>query len=63
VEDVSSPCLLFQTLVTYTTDLLELIYDMALKRLVNDRQYPLEMLEIGLKFDPYFSVRGMLLCY
>jgi hypothetical protein len=49
------------TLVTYTTDLLELIYDMALKRLVNDRQYPLEMLEIGLKFDPYFSVRGTFL--
>jgi hypothetical protein len=46
------------TLVTYTTDLLELIYDMALKRLVNDRQYPLEMLEVGLKFDPYFSIRG-----
>jgi hypothetical protein len=49
------------TLVTYTTDLLELIYDMALKRLVNDRQYPLEMLEIGLKFDPHFSVRGTFL--
>ena len=49
------------TLVTYTTDLLELIYDMALKRLVDDRQYPAEMLEIGLKFDPSFSVRGTLI--
>jgi hypothetical protein len=46
------------TLVTYTEELLELIYEMALRRLVNDRQYPLEMLEVGLKFDPFFSIRG-----
>ncbi len=46
------------TLVTYTDELLELIYDMALKRLVHDRHYPLEMLEAGLAFDPFFSIRG-----
>lgn len=46
------------TLVTYTEELLELIYDMALKRLVNDRNYPLEMLDAGLVFDPFFSIRG-----
>jgi hypothetical protein len=47
------------TLVTYTDELLELIYDMALKRLVHDRFYPAEMLEAGLKFDSYFSIRGL----
>lgn len=47
------------TLVTYTEELLELIYEMALKRLVADRQYPLEMLDMNLKFDPYFSIRGL----
>lgn len=47
------------TLVTYTEELLELIYDMALKRLVHHFQYPREMLEIGLKFDPCFSIRGL----
>jgi HAD superfamily 5'-nucleotidase-like hydrolase len=47
------------TLVSYTEDLLELIYDMALQRLVADRQYPAEMLEIGLRFDPNFSIRGL----
>lgn len=46
------------TLVTYTEELLELIYDMALKRLVQDRQYPLEMLQSGLKFNPRFPIRG-----
>lgn len=46
------------TLVTYTDELLELIYDMALKRLVHDRNYPLEMLDAGLAFDPFFSIRG-----
>lgn len=46
------------TLVTYTEELLDLIYDMALKRLVHDRQYPLEMLDAGLSFDPFFSIRG-----
>jgi len=46
------------TLVTYTEELLELIYDMALNRLVHDRQYPLEMLHSGLKFNPRFSIRG-----
>jgi hypothetical protein len=47
------------TLVTYTDELLELIYDMALKRLVHDRYYPTEMLDAGLKFDPFFSIRGL----
>lgn len=47
------------TLVTYTEELLELIYDMALKRLVNDRQYPLEMLDASLGYDPFFSIRGL----
>jgi hypothetical protein len=47
------------TLVTYTEEILDLIYEMALKRLVMDRQYPLEMLESGLKFDPSFSIRGL----
>lgn len=47
------------TLVMYTDVLLELIYEMALKRLVMDRQYPLEMLESGLKYDPFFSIRGL----
>eukprot|EP00339_Tiarina_fusa_P026020 CAMPEP_0117004272 /NCGR_PEP_ID=MMETSP0472-20121206/5305_1 /TAXON_ID=693140 ORGANISM="Tiarina fusus, Strain LIS" /NCGR_SAMPLE_ID=MMETSP0472 /ASSEMBLY_ACC=CAM_ASM_000603 /LENGTH=603 /DNA_ID=CAMNT_0004705181 /DNA_START=61 /DNA_END=1873 /DNA_ORIENTATION=+ len=47
------------TLVTYTDELLELIYDMALKRLVHDRYYPTEMLSAGLKFDPFFSIRGL----
>lgn len=46
------------TLVTYTQELLELIYDMALKRLVIEKEYPREMLESGLKFDPFFSIRG-----
>jgi hypothetical protein len=46
------------TLVTYTQELLELIYDMALKRLVEEKEYPREMLESGLKFDPFFSIRG-----
>ncbi|EJK46700.1 hypothetical protein THAOC_34618 [Thalassiosira oceanica] len=47
------------TLVTYTEELLELIYDMALKRLVDEKEYPREMLESGLKFDPRFSIRGL----
>ena len=47
------------TLVTYTEELLELIYDMALKRLVHDKQYPLEMLHSHLQFNPRFSIRGM----
>mmetsp|Transcript_5081 Transcript_5081/g.6626 ORF Transcript_5081/g.6626 Transcript_5081/m.6626 type:complete len:621 (+) Transcript_5081:133-1995(+) len=48
------------TLVTYTEELLELIYDMALKRLVTDKQYPIEMLHnAGLRFDPHFSIRGL----
>jgi hypothetical protein len=48
------------TLVHYTDELLELLYDMALKRLVNDRHYPLEMLESALSYDPFFSIRGEL---
>lgn len=47
------------TLVTYTETLLELIYDMALRRLVEEKEYPREMLEVGLKFDPSFSIRGL----
>jgi hypothetical protein len=48
------------TLVTYTEQLLELIYDMALRRLVEGRQYPAEMLRSDrLKFDPLFSIRGL----
>jgi len=47
------------TLVTYTEELLDLIYDMALRRLVKYFQYPAEMLRIGLKFDPFFSIRGL----
>jgi hypothetical protein len=47
------------TLVTYTDDLLELIYEKALKRLVADRQYPMEMLNSGLKYDNSFSIRGL----
>lgn len=51
------------TLVHYTDELLELLYDMALKRLVNDRHYPLEMLESGLCYDPFFSIRGECIVY
>lgn len=48
------------TLVTYTEELLDLIYQMALKRLVNDKQYPIEMLHsTGLRYDPHFSIRGL----
>ena len=47
------------TLVTYTDELLELIYEKALARLVTDRQYPTEMLQTGLKYDPCFSIRGL----
>ena len=48
------------TLVTYTEDLLELIYEKALRRLVTDRQYPSEMLSSGkMKYDPCFSIRGL----
>lgn len=47
------------TLVTYKKELLELIYDMALTRLVEEKEYPREMLEEeGMKFDPFFSIRG-----
>lgn len=47
------------TLVTYTDELLELIYDMTLNRLVNEFDYPPEMLHADMKFDPSFSVRGL----
>ena len=46
------------TLVTYKKELLSLIYDMALTRLVEEKEYPREMLTSGLKFDPFFSIRG-----
>jgi HAD superfamily 5'-nucleotidase-like hydrolase len=46
--------------VTYTDELLELIYEKALARLVADRQYPAEMGESGaMKYDPLFSIRGL----
>ena len=51
------------TLVTYTKELLKVIYDMALKRLVEEKDYPDEMLTSGLKFDPFFSIRGELFCF
>ena len=47
------------TLVTYRKELLELIYDMSLRRLVRDKCYPAEMESAGLKFDPGFSIRGL----
>ncbi|KAL9182634.1 hypothetical protein ACHAXT_013286 [Thalassiosira profunda] len=47
------------TLVTYKKELLSLIYDMALTRLVEEKEYPREMLTSGLKFDPFFSIRGL----
>lgn len=47
------------TLVTYTDELLELIYQKALNRLITDRHYPTEMLDAGMKYDPYFSIRGL----
>jgi HAD superfamily 5'-nucleotidase-like hydrolase len=46
-------------LVTYTEELLELIYEKALQRLVKNRQYPKQMLEVGLQYDPFFSIRGL----
>ncbi|KAL3782877.1 hypothetical protein ACHAW5_004007 [Stephanodiscus triporus] len=46
------------TLVTCRKELLELMYDMALKRMVHERQYSLEMLDIGLPFNPFFSICG-----
>jgi HAD superfamily 5'-nucleotidase-like hydrolase len=45
--------------VTYTDELLELIYEKALQRLVVGRQYPAEMLDSNLKYDPFFSIRGL----
>lgn len=47
------------TLVTYTDALLDLIYDLSLSRLVTCRQYPDGMLEAGMKYDPFFSIRGL----
>jgi len=47
------------TLVTYKDELLALIYDMTLKRLVNDFEYPEGMLNSNMKFDPSFSIRGL----
>ena len=49
------------TLVTYTKQLLDLIYDMALNRLVEEKEYPREMLDCGLRFDPFFCIRGKIL--
>lgn len=48
------------TLVTYTTELLHLIYDMALQRLVKKYHYPANMLDCpDMEFDPKFSIRGL----
>ena len=47
------------TLVTYTDDLLHLIYEKALNRLVMEREYPTEMLSSGMEYDPFFSIRGL----
>jgi hypothetical protein len=47
------------TLIHYTDELLTLLYEMALLRLVEDRHYPVEMMECGLHYDPYFSIRGL----
>jgi hypothetical protein len=48
------------TLVTYTNDLLSTIYDMALERLVRERQYPTDLQEsLTGKFDGNFSIRGL----
>ena len=48
------------TLVTYKEEMLGLIYDMSLKRLVMERQYPFQMLDDKkMKFDPRFSIRGL----
>jgi len=49
------------TLVTYTSQLLELIYSMALQRLVQNLQYPPSMLhpDSNMTFDPHFSIRGL----
>jgi hypothetical protein len=47
------------TLVTYKEEVLSMIYDMALKRLVHQKSYPTQMLSAGLKFDPRFSIRGL----
>jgi len=47
------------TLVTYKQEVLSMIYDMALKRLVHQKSYPSQMLSAGLKFDPSFSIRGL----
>jgi len=48
------------TLVTYTNDLLELIYRTALDTLVDVYQYPKEMASNKkMKFDPRFSIRGL----
>lgn len=48
------------TLVTYTNDLLSTIYDMALERLVRERQYPSDLQEtLTGKFDGNFSIRGL----
>ena len=46
------------TLVTYTKELLKLIYDMALTRLVEEKEYQREMLTSRLRFDPFFIQRA-----
>jgi hypothetical protein len=48
------------TLMTYTNEFLSLLYDNALSILVRDKRYPNEMLEeLKGKFDPSFSIKGL----
>lgn len=48
------------TLMTYTNEFLSLLYDNALSILVGDKRYPNEMLEeLKGKFDPSFSIKGL----
>jgi len=47
------------TLVTYTDELLQLIYTKSLERLVDKHQYPSTLLHANLTYDPSFSIRGL----
>jgi hypothetical protein len=48
------------SLLTYTDEFLSLLYDTALSILVRDKRYPKEMCdELKGKFDPLFSIKGL----
>lgn len=48
------------SLMTYTDEFLSLLYDTALSILVRDKRYPKEMCdELKGKFDPTFSIKGL----